>query len=399
TRLAQAEADEDAEPATSTAEQAVPWLIGVILLLAGMVIVLLALIFAGDASLAGGGVEPSGSALAVVDPGGSGEAAATPSPTPVATRTPAPSVSTAPTPTPLAMPDYGPLEMVYQGRSAALAAIYLLHRDFTTEDEPEVLAQDATLDVRRFAWSPDGRHGAGLLADVLVSIEPGADKRRLGDGIETIVFGADPATLYAVRVTQDGANDVAAVLAIDFESGDTTELASVTYARPSLEDEAAVNEAQFADDGGAVRLYWMHDGTLRLWALGAGSWAIDPDAGEATELDTEDVPWLWDSDGRHRITYSASEGTTTISLVERNGETQATTTVEGLVSHLRWSPDGKRVVFTVGRSTSGGGVLQDLFLWDLGDGEAPVQITNTGAAFGAQWLGTMDRFQEASPDA
>jgi hypothetical protein len=57
------------------------------------------------------------------------------------------------------------------------------------------------------------------------------------------------------------------------------------------------------------------------------------------------------------------------------------------------------VVFTVGRSTSGGGVLQDLFLWDLGDGEAPGQITNTGAAFGAQWLGTMDRFQEASPDA
>ena len=59
--------DELAEEAT-TAEQAVPWLIGVILLLAGMVIVLLALIFAGDASLGGGGAggSPTPSAFAFV---------------------------------------------------------------------------------------------------------------------------------------------------------------------------------------------------------------------------------------------------------------------------------------------------------------------------------------------
>jgi Tol biopolymer transport system component len=81
------------------------------------------------------------------------------------------------------------------------------------------------------------------------------------------------------------------------------------------------------------------------------------------------------------------------------GDEQATTTVEGLVSHLRWSPDGKRVVFTLGRPTSGGGVLQDLFLWDQADCQEPCQLTNTGAAFGAQWVGTMDRFQEATPDA
>ena len=63
--------DELAEEAT-TAEQAVPWLIGVILLLAGMVIVLLALIFAGDASLGGGaGGSPTPSAVAFV-PGASG---------------------------------------------------------------------------------------------------------------------------------------------------------------------------------------------------------------------------------------------------------------------------------------------------------------------------------------
>ncbi len=123
--------------------------------------------------------------------------------------------------------------MVYQGRSAALAPIYLLRRDFTkAEDTQVVLAQDSSLDVRRFTWARDGTVGAGLLADVLVSIEPGKEKRRLADGISTITFGEDASTVYAVRVTEDGANDVATVLAIDFESGDTTELAAPTYARP-----------------------------------------------------------------------------------------------------------------------------------------------------------------------
>ena len=34
-----------------------------------------------------------------------------------------------------------------------------------------------------------------------------------------------------------------------------------------------------------------------------------------------------------------------------------------------------------------GGVLQDLFLWDLNEAD-PMQLTATGAAFGAEWLGT-----------
>ena len=67
TRLATPEPDldEDLEPEASTAEQAVPWLIGFILLLAGMVIVLLALIFAGDQSLSAGLLDPSASAAAL----------------------------------------------------------------------------------------------------------------------------------------------------------------------------------------------------------------------------------------------------------------------------------------------------------------------------------------------
>ena len=40
--------------------------------------------------------------------------------------------------------------------------------------------------------------------------------------------------VYAVRVTADGGNDVATVLAIDFASGDSSELASVTYPRPTI---------------------------------------------------------------------------------------------------------------------------------------------------------------------
>ena len=67
--------DELAEDAT-TAEQAVPWLIGVILLLAGMVIVLLALIFAGDASLGGGSGATPSPERRCIRPGGSGEPSA-----------------------------------------------------------------------------------------------------------------------------------------------------------------------------------------------------------------------------------------------------------------------------------------------------------------------------------
>jgi hypothetical protein len=282
--------------------------------------------------------------------------------------------------------------MVYQGRAAALAPIYLLRHDFTTEEEPFTMAQDPGLDVRRFAWAPDGTVGAGLLADVLVSIEEGEDKRRLGDSIVTIAFGEDGGVVYAVRITEDGANDVATILAIDFESGETDELASINYPRPEIAAEEALTEAQFADDGGAVRLFWMYSGVLRLWALGAGSWEIDPSSGDVTDLE-EALPVLWAPGGRERISLSADGGTTTINRLDMDGETISSTEVEGLVSHIRWSSDRERVVFTVGRSASGGGILQDLFLWDLGD-EPPSQITSTGAAFGAEWLGTAPRWQE-----
>ncbi len=374
--------DDELEATPTTAEQAVPWLIGVILLLAGMVIVLLALIFAGDASLGGAAGLPSESiddmaASMSVAP----SAAATPAGSPV------PSVSTAPTPTPAPAAQYGALEVIYQGRSAALAPIYLLDQDFTTADGPSVLAQDATLDVRRFAWAPNGTVGAALLADVLVSIEPGAEKRRLGEDISTLTFGNDASTVYAVRVTEDGGNDVAAVLAIDFLSGDTTEIASATYARPDIGQEDALAEAQFADDGGTVRIYWTEDDQLVLWSLGAGAWSIDPESGELSEL-ASDVPILWSPNGERRIVLTLTDGTTTITLHEGDSEQPvATTALDGRISHVRWSPTGDRVIFTLGRLASGGGILQDLMLWDLDDGVTPMRLTSSGAAFGVEWRG------------
>ena len=282
--------------------------------------------------------------------------------------------------------------MVYQGRSAALAPIYLLQHDFTTEDDPAILAQDPNFDVRRFAWAPDGTVGAGLLADVLVSIEPGQEKRRLGDGISTITFGDDASVIYAVRMTEDGASDVANVLAIDFATGDTTELASITYDRPTVGEEAALGEAQFSDEGGLVRVYWMEDNTLRLWSLGAGAWMINPEDGEVTDVEGAQ-PVLWSDDGRHRIDLTTSGGTTGLRLTNAADDDLASTSIEGLVSHVRWSEDGEQIVFTLGRSAAGGGVLQDLFLWDLEDGTAPMQLTSTGAAFGAEWLGTQPRWE------
>ena len=362
-----------------------------------MVIVLLALIFAGDASLGGGaGASPTPTAACVRRRLGRAGVA---SPTPSTSPSPSASASAgAIRRAPLAVPQYGDLEMVYQGRSAALAPIYLLRHDFTVEGEPEVLAQDPSLDVRRFAWSPDGTRGAASCtptcwspstrAWTFTGSATGSARSRSATIAETV---------YAVRVIADGGNDVASILAVNQATGEERELDRVTYPRPAIEAEASLAEAQFSDDGGSVRLYWMHDDTLRLWILGAGTWTIDPAEGNATKLDEDALPVLWAPEGERRIASRrrwrqrrrcAWSTDPAIGL--------AATTVTGRVSHLRWSPRGDQVVFTLGRSTSGGGVLQDLYLWNLGDGEdpAPMMITNTGAAFGAEWRGSQARWEE-----
>jgi hypothetical protein len=391
TTLARARAaDQLLEEPHSTAEQAVPWLIGLILLLAGMVIVLLALIFAGDSSLGATGQRPTDSAFGGLPSPSGGTGGTTPTVAPSTSA--APSSSIGPTATPVPPPQYGPLDVVYQGRAAALAPIYLLRHDFTTQADPVVLAQDPNLNIQRIAWAPDGTVGAGLYADLLLAIEQGADKRNLGDGISAITFGDDASMLYAVRITADGANDVATILVINYVTGDTSELASIPYVRPTLGTETALKEAQFSDDGGSVRLYWLDDNDLLLWVLGGGTWRVTPGTGTVTDA-PEALPLLWSPDGRHRIDVTVDGTTTTLRMTNASGDDLGTTTVEGLVSHLRWSRDGERLIFTLGRSASEGGVLQDLYLWDVNVGTAPRQITSTGAAFGAEWLGTTARWK------
>ncbi|MBA3765249.1 MAG: hypothetical protein H0X05_07040 [Actinobacteria bacterium] len=189
-----------------------------------------------------------------------------------------------------------------------------------------------------------------------------------------------------MRVTQDGANDVARILEIDFTSGAEAELAAPTYERPVIGEEDALSEAQFTDEGGPVRLYWIDGGMLRFWALGAGTWEINPGDGSLTELEEDDRPTLWAPDAERRIRTSFEDGSSTVWLLDAADEELLAVTIEGRVSHVRWAPDGERIAFTAGRSNAGGGVLQDLFLWDLNK-EDPMQLTATGAAFGAEWLG------------
>jgi len=64
----------------------------------------------------------------------------------------------------------------------------------------------------------------------------------------------------------------------------------------------------------------------------------------------------------------------------------ASVTVSGLVSHIRWAGTNNEIVFTLGRLV-GGGVRQDLYVWDLVDGNPPSALTSNGASFGAEWLG------------
>jgi len=367
----------------TTAEQAVPWMIGVILALAGMVIVLLALIFTFPNGLIGS-ASPTPTASPSEQPS-TGE-----STLPSTSGEPAPSLeptaTAAPTATPTPMPEYGALEMVYLGRPSALAPIYLLRRDFSENADPTIMAQ-ADQGISDFAWSPDGRVGAAIIAGRGVALTPGESARALADGVTEISWGWDSQTLYAVRVTKVGGNDSTEILQIDFASGDTKTLATITYPHPVTAPDPKLKEAQFIDDGGLVRLFAMADGNLELWVLGApATYRIDPGDGSVTEAPAP--PILWAPDGRQRISLKENgDGTTTLSLLGPGEERLVSVKVTGLVSHVRWAPSNNEIVFTLGHLSNAGGVRQDLYVWDLVDGKAPMALTSDGVSFGASWVG------------
>ncbi|HEX3218619.1 MAG TPA: hypothetical protein VHU77_01110 [Candidatus Limnocylindria bacterium] len=377
----------------TTAEQAVPWLIGIILALAGMVIVLLALIFSSPNGLmAGQGsptASPSPSAEASVQPTPSGPigGVASGSESAAPSASPEPSVS----PTPSEPPTYGALEMVYLGRPSPVAPIYLLRKDFSKRKDPQVLAQ-ASKGVDGFAWAPDGTVGAALIGDRAVALRPDRKPKPLIDNVSALTFGWDADTLYVVRINRDGADDRAHVVQMDFKSGDTKLLATITYKHPDTAPDAALREAQFIDDGGQVRLYAVADGHLTFWRLGApDTYQVDAADGSVTKITRE--PTLWSPDGELHIgLHEGAGGKTTIRLRNRDDKTTATTTVTGLVSHVRWAGSSNEIVFTLGVLSAGGGVRQDLYVWDLKDGRDPLPLTSSGAAFGAEWRGVMSNW-------
>ncbi len=368
----------------TTAEQAVPWLIGIILALTGMVIVLLALIFSSPEGLAAADESPTPQPSASTEPSTepstapsdvetspSGEASASPEPTPGPTPTPAPS--------------YGPLEMVYLGRPTAAAPIYLLNRDFSENDDPEILAQ-ADQGVEKFAWSPDGRVGAAIILGRAVALTPGQQARRLADNISALTFGWDAETVYGVRITRDGAEDRAQILEIDFVSRASDVIANIRYPHPVIGADPPLREAQFIDDGGVVRIYAVADGNLEVWILGAPStYRVDPADGNVTEIARQ--PILWSPDGTQRVTLHESGSSTTLRLRNRSNAVIAGVTVVGLVSHVRWAGTSNEIVFTLGTVSANGGVRQDLYVWDLQDRNDPLPLTSNGASFGADWRG------------
>lgn len=367
----------------TTAEQAVPWLIGIILLLTGIVIVLVVLIF----TMEGGGVAASTSP------------SPSPSPVPVATSTPAATATPIP---PSASPDapasaspdasatpapsFGELALVYLARSSPLGASGAYRRDFSVAGDAETVASSSQ-GIDRLVWARDGSVGAVITGgDRLLAVEDGSEPRALADGIDAATFGPDAATIYAARVTTSGSTDTAVILAIDFESGAAEEVASISFPHPATFPEAPLKEAQFGDEGGHHRLFLLDDASLVFWELAAGTWQIDPSDGSFEAVGG--TPILWSPDGSRRIQLTENVTSTTMAVIDREGRAGAQVTVVGLVSHLRWSPDGETVVFTRGQSGASGGVRQDLFVWEVDGGASPRGLTSNGASYGAEWLGT-----------
>jgi hypothetical protein len=356
----------------TTAEQAVPWLIGLVLALTGIVVVLGALIFIGPEGVAS-------APTATPSP-----SAPTPTPTPLQIVTPTPIPTLGPTPTP--PPVFGALEMTYLGRATGSSPIRVMRRDFATTADATVVLDDPA-GVSDYAWAPDGLVGAAIIAGRAVALEGGKPPRTLTDPVNAIVFADDSSALYGLRIVRAGASDRAEVLSINFATGATEILATMTYDHPTIIADPALKEAQFADNGGIVRLTTTIDGNLVAWILGApATYRIDPSNGTVTEVDHQ--PTLWSPDQQSRIGVTEKSGVSTITLTDANDAAQGSIKVTGLVSHIRWAGTSNEIVFTLGRLV-GSAVHQDLYVWDLVDGKAPAPLTSNGASFGAEWLGVL----------
>jgi hypothetical protein len=280
--------------------------------------------------------------------------------------------------------------MTYLARATSSSPIRLLRHDFSTTTAPTSLLDDPA-GVAHYAWSADGLRGVAIVGGKAVALVEGQPARTLTDPVDAVIFGEDSTTLYGLRITRDGANDRAELLTIDFTSGATAILTTISYPHPQIVADPVLKEAQFADDGGIARLYSTVDGYVVAWALGApATYQVDPDSGAYTQVDHR--PVLWSPDQRTRIDLAVKSNVTTITLLDATGAAQGSVKVTGLVSHVRWAGSDNEIVFTLGR-TVGSAVHQDLYVWDLADGKAPLALTSNGASFGAEWLGVLQAWK------
>ena len=375
----------------TTAELAVPWLIGIILLLVGVsgFLLFLLLTIEGSGLGADGSPTPAASVAGTTGtPGSTSDASGLPVGGPVTT-SPAPTAVPTPTPEPL----FGELEIAFLARDQPAAPISVMRDDFG-DDEPPAFVAQAIEGITSHDWAPDGSVAAGIIGGGAVAIVPGEEPRPLVANVAQITFGADATTLYAVRVADDaaGTTETSTILAIDFATGEEREITSLDYENPRFVYEGPLDEAQFLDEGGSHRLYWLADGYLCLSVFAGPTVTIDP--GDGTQRSVERQPVLSSPDGGRRIdAIAADDGTTALELLTADGTVEAATSVTGAVSHLRWSADGERVAFTVGVVTGDGGVRQDLYLWTLTSEDAPTALTQNGAAFGAEWLGAPESWR------
>jgi hypothetical protein len=361
----------------TTAEQAVPWLVGAVLALAGIVIVLVALIFTD----ANGGFASASGLPTLGLPSASTLAGQSPTGTP----RPSPTPSVKPTPAPTRAPTYGALEMLYLSRPNAFAPSQLFRNDFSKSAPATVVAR-ASLDITHYAAAQEGTVSVAIVNGKLLGLAKGKPNRVLANLADAATFGPDATTVFAVKITRGGTNDDATVTSITFASGATKKLSTINFRHPAPPQLTALGSARFLDDGGMYRIYATSDGNLVLWIANAGQWRIDPVNGSVVAAARQ--PMLWSPDGSHRINVTENGLVTTLTEVDQSGKTISRSSFTGLLSHLRWSPRGNRVAFTLGTNLADGGVRQDLYLWDLVNGRIPSALTTNGSSFGAEWLGS-----------
>ncbi len=125
---------------------------------------------------------------------------------------------------------------------------------------------------------------------------------------------------------------------------------------------------------GFNRLYVTETG--RSWS---GSSARPPtyiwDPATATDSTTNHLPFLWSPNGELRVEAAETGHTTRAGRQRPRRRGTGAVTISGYVSHLRWSSLNNQVVFTITGTTSAGALQQDLYLWDLVDGKAPLRLT------------------------